>query len=367
MAIDLNQPRVIEASIPEIVRFWQRGANAVRANMTYAVHAADAGVMTEEEFLGVSEAQPKLLNHILAEYVILKKSRDQISPSPEDAFFMSSFCHDVAARLSHQISSWVSAARFRKDIKMWINFARDMFNLHPTPSEYIRMLAESYMMQISSKKIEIFLSGLGIKWTFRNEQILNRTRIIFENLLDNAVKYGKDGGTLEIIRSGNDIIFKDNGIGMDPDFALRLGKGNQIREGRAKGVDGDGIGWASIGNDLRALGWKWEIDTKPGEGTTVTIHVKDGDIVSTEGEIIHPVKGFGKTATIPASQIIEGMKVFDGAKPFAGYDLVNGPDDAIFGGLDVYQSPIFTAITNAQLLLPALSSTLIVPPIPVSI
>lgn len=367
MALDLNQPAVIDASIPEIVRFWQRGINAARANMTYSVHSTDAGAMTEEEFLGVSEAQSKLLDHVLGEYRILKKSQGEIFPSAEDAFLMSAFCHDVATRLANQINGWTNAARFKKNIRLWLDTARDLFNLHPTPPEFIRALAEAYLPQISEKKISIHFGGMGIRWTFRDEKTFERAKVVFANLLENAVKYGKENGTLLIKRDENKIIFIDDGIGMDPAFAARLGKGTQIREERAKEVEGDGMGWASMGNDLRLLGWKWEIDTRTGEGTTVTIHVKEGDIVSTEGKIIFPVRNFGQTVKISAPQIIEGMKVFDGARPFAGYDLVNGPDGAMWGGLNVSQSPIFTAVTNAQLLLPTLSSTLIVPPMPVSI
>jgi hypothetical protein len=367
MALDLNQPAVIDATIPEIVLLWQRGINAVRANMTYSVHSTDAGVMAEDEFLEVSEAQLKLFDHVIGEYRILKKNKGEISPSAEDAFLMSTFSHDVATRLGGLVKSWINAARFKKNIRLWLNVARNLFNLHPTPREFIRILAESYLPQISEKKINVHFDRFESRWTFRDEKTFERAKVIFTNLLENAIKYGKEGGKLEIIRQENKIIFKDDGIGMDPAFAARLGKGSQMREERAKEVEGSGIGWASIGSDMRALGWKWEIETNPGQGTTVTIHVRDGDIVPTEGEIVHPVRDFGNVATIPASQIIDGMRVFDGAAPFAGYDLVEGPNGAMWGSINVSQSPLFMAVTNAQLLLPSLSSTLIAPPALISI
>ncbi len=361
MAIDLNQPEIIEASISDVVRFWQRGVNAVRTNMTYSVHSTDAGLMREDEFISVSESQMKLLYHILSEYSAIKDNRSKIpiTSTSKENFLMSSFCHDVATRLTNQISNWIVVAKSQNKAKKWLSVAREMFNLNPTPSECIRMLVEFYMLRICDKRIDVHLGGLGNHWTFRDKNILETAKNIFANLLENAIKYGRENGTIQIERNGNKIIFKDDGIGMDPSFAGRLGKGRQIREGRAIEVEGSGIGWASIGNDMRKLGWEWEIDTRPDEGTTVTIHVKDGDIVATDivatdGKIVHPVEKFEKLVEIPPSQIIEGMKVFDGAEPFRGYSLIYGSEREVTN-LNIAQAPVFMAISSAQILLPLLS------------
>lgn len=366
MAIDLNQPEVIDATTLKLVQFWQRGVNAMRANMTYAVHSVEAEQMTLDDFLAITEAQDPLLSHIDAEYMTFKKNEREIAPSPEDKFIASTFGHDTLKRLHGRVIQWTAIAKKnQQNLEEWLIHARGIFNVNPTPYEYIRALAESYLNRISDKRIKILYSGLSVTWTFRTAEIFDLAKVIFENLLDNAIKYGKEDGELHMIRDGNDIIFKDDGIGMDPKFAARLGKGTQIREERAEGVEGSGIGWASMANDLRALKWSWDIETQVDQGTKVTIHVKEGDIIPTEEEKITVINELIKTDPIPAEQIVRGMEVFNGAKPYVGYNLINGPHGKYLACLNVSASPIFIAIRNAQPLMRPLNSAFIRPPTPV--
>lgn len=103
----------------------------------------------------------------------------------------------------------------------------------------------------------------------------NRLRQVFVNIIDNALKYSDEGGSVTISaeRRENgfvDIAVKDTGIGIPADqlekVKTKFFKGNATRRG-------SGIGLAVADEIIRMHGGEILLDSIEGEGTTVTIRL----------------------------------------------------------------------------------------------
>ncbi len=102
-------------------------------------------------------------------------------------------------------------------------------------------------------------------------------RQILINLLSNAVKFTPVGGRVEIRqRLGGDgslaILVADNGIGIEPEALRHLLAPFEQAETRLLGKEaGTGLGLAITRRLIELHGGRIAIDSRPGEGTTVTV------------------------------------------------------------------------------------------------
>lgn len=103
----------------------------------------------------------------------------------------------------------------------------------------------------------------------------NRLRQVFVNIVDNALKYSNEAGTVEItVAHGKegfaDVNVKDNGCGIPKEdlekVKTKFFKGNATRRG-------SGIGLAVADEIVRMHGGELLLDSIEGEGTTVTIRL----------------------------------------------------------------------------------------------
>ncbi|EMR04188.1 PAS domain-containing protein [Cesiribacter andamanensis] len=102
---------------------------------------------------------------------------------------------------------------------------------------------------------------------------------LFRNLLSNAIKYRKEGQELHIqvgcrsYRNYKLITFSDNGIGIDLEkYGSKLFRPFQRFTHQA---GGKGIGLHLINNIVTKTGGKIEVKSKPGEGITFLLYLKD--------------------------------------------------------------------------------------------
>ena len=100
--------------------------------------------------------------------------------------------------------------------------------------------------------------------------------IILRNLISNAIKYTPEGGrvTVRTLCRGDQagIEVEDTGIGMDKDRVSDLIQPfRQASEGFDREYEGVGLGLTLVHRATHALGGDVEIDTAPGEGTTVGV------------------------------------------------------------------------------------------------
>lgn len=104
---------------------------------------------------------------------------------------------------------------------------------------------------------------------------------ILENLVRNAADHPRDGKipVVMIERDGNCLIVRDTASGMDAATVQKIRDGVRIHDGKEVTSGNHGYGWQSIREVSDQLGIKWEIESQPGKGTTVTLTVPDGFFV----------------------------------------------------------------------------------------
>jgi two-component system, sensor histidine kinase and response regulator len=101
--------------------------------------------------------------------------------------------------------------------------------------------------------------------------------IIFNNLISNAVKYNKDGGSVNcVIRSTSDeIIVKviDTGFGIDAEDTPKLfHEFSRIKNASTRNISGSGLGLSIVKKLVDLYNGKIEVESTVGEGTTFTLH-----------------------------------------------------------------------------------------------
>lgn len=99
-------------------------------------------------------------------------------------------------------------------------------------------------------------------------------RAIVSNLLSNAVKYSDDAVDLEVSVEDRAvlIIVRDRGIGIPLDEQERIFDPFH-RADNVGSVEGTGLGMAILKNSVDAYGGRFSLESKPGIGTTVTVHL----------------------------------------------------------------------------------------------
>lgn len=97
------------------------------------------------------------------------------------------------------------------------------------------------------------------------------------NLLENAVKYNRDNGSIRIILSQDEkvkIIIQDSGIGMDEKEIPRIfERFYRIDKSHSKKVSGTGLGLSIVKHALLMLNGEIHCTSQLGEGTTFTIEL----------------------------------------------------------------------------------------------
>jgi len=113
---------------------------------------------------------------------------------------------------------------------------------------------------------------------------LRLNQVLF-NLVSNAIKYTPPGGTISLRvvqkaaadagRARFEFRCKDNGIGMDGDFAKTVfDPFTREQTSTVSGIQGTGLGMAIAKNIVEMMGGAISVDTKKGEGTEFTVSVE---------------------------------------------------------------------------------------------
>ncbi len=100
----------------------------------------------------------------------------------------------------------------------------------------------------------------------------------FVNLLDNAVKYSRTGGSIEIEVQQSDIelsvSFRDHGIGIAAEHLPRLfERFYRADPSRSRKLGGTGLGLAIVKHIVNAHAGKITVESSPGKGSEFVIHI----------------------------------------------------------------------------------------------
>lgn len=139
-------------------------------------------------------------------------------------------------------------------------------------TELSRDVARRLKMSADKKNVKIGISGEDIS-VYGVRKILDE--MIF-NLCDNAVKYNKEGGTVEIRVKKEDgktvLSVRDTGIGIAPSQQSRVfERFYRADKSRSKAEGGTGLGLSIVKHGAMYHGAEIKLTSTPGEGTEVTV------------------------------------------------------------------------------------------------
>jgi len=137
--------------------------------------------------------------------------------------------------------------------------------------------------QIEARHHEFFVSVRDVE---HEEVIGDRQRIqqVFLNLLSNAIKYTPEGGKIQMIFSEKpfhrkntgcyEIVFEDNGIGMDKAFVERLFEPfTRAEDERVSRTQGTGLGMTITKNIVQLMNGRIDVKSEPDRGTKFTVTI----------------------------------------------------------------------------------------------
>lgn len=141
-------------------------------------------------------------------------------------------------------------------------------DLYEIASEVAAGLAD----MAAAKNIEMTLTGEAVRIKSVRRLL---TEVLF-NLCDNAIKYNKEGGTVEVSISRQEreavISVKDSGIGIPPEHQTRIfERFYRVDKSRSKESGGTGLGLSIVKHAVQYLDGKIELQSSPGEGTRIRI------------------------------------------------------------------------------------------------
>ncbi|PIE02300.1 MAG: hypothetical protein CSA81_07985 [Acidobacteria bacterium] len=143
--------------------------------------------------------------------------------------------------------------------------------------EAIEMAVETVANKAEERGIDIHIDG-DENLTMHAD--INELGIIANNLITNAVKYNKDGGSVNITLQLEDdfVVLKvaDTGYGMTPEEKDRLfGEFVRIRNEQTRGIEGSGLGLSILKKLTRLYGGKIDVKSQKDIGSTFTVYLKN--------------------------------------------------------------------------------------------
>lgn len=146
-------------------------------------------------------------------------------------------------------------------------FSREEIKLN----ELIRDILRAQRNLIDEKNIAVSLDGDGL--VYENKTMMWE---LFANIINNGLKYNKDGGKLDIKISEDEknyeVSIVDTGIGIpSKDLARIFERFYRVDKSRSRKIGGTGLGLSIVKHVLQSIDGKLEISSKLGMGTSFKI------------------------------------------------------------------------------------------------
>jgi two-component system phosphate regulon sensor histidine kinase PhoR len=194
---------------------------------------------------------------------------------------------DAEARARFLAIMQEQAARMARLVADLLSLSRIELNAHLRPDKQVdvgaivRQVADSLQTLARDRNVEVKTSGASAPLLVPGDR--DELIRVFENLVENALKYAASGKRVDIALSvgeGPDgkrearIAVRDRGPGIAPEHLPRLTERFyrvDVSESRAQG--GTGLGLALVKHILNRHGGRLTIESTPGQGATFTVHL----------------------------------------------------------------------------------------------
>jgi Signal transduction histidine kinase len=132
-------------------------------------------------------------------------------------------------------------------------------------------IVHSLEAKAKSQDVDITILGFGALSANRSQMAE-----LFYNLIDNAIKYNKFGGTVTVeiskVKNGVKITVSDTGIGIPPESQNRVfERFYRVDKSRSKKTGGTGLGLAIVKHIVMAYDGTIELQSSVDKGTIITI------------------------------------------------------------------------------------------------
>lgn len=139
-------------------------------------------------------------------------------------------------------------------------------------TELVRETISSFEPKLSQKNISLKLDiANGVKVMSRRERLME----IFNNLVSNAIRYNKEGGTLTVTLAGGEhpaLSVADTGVGIAEEDKDRIfDRFYTVDKSHNGGGGGFGLGLAIVKKLCKRAGWKLSVESELGVGTEFKI------------------------------------------------------------------------------------------------
>lgn len=207
------------------------------------------------------------LKHILLSSKRMKKSNPEIT--------------ELLSELDREISNMTGTF---ENVLQWLKHPTSISTIHKEEiflHDITEEIIFSYKGQIKSKEIVIVNEVLTNPRLYINREYM---RVIMRNIVGNAIKFSKKGGTVKIWASENDqysqIYIEDAGVGISPINLKKINEGIGFSTQGTLKETGTGMGLVFCRDFIEKSGGKLEMISTDGKGTTVivTLAKKQDDI-----------------------------------------------------------------------------------------
>lgn len=233
---------------------------------------AIANIGASDCYFGVSKSRPDLLKE-------LNSAMEEINNTETDYSSKLYARYEGKAVINYALNKeekqWLDAHEntIRVGYKSVPTDLRDMINT-------VLSIAKGYM---ENRDLNLYVSREKLKTPYVMADEL-RIREVLLNIISNAVKFTKDGGTISFAAEnapGNDenhIIVRyrisDTGIGMSEEFQTRIfDEFSQENGGARTSYKGAGLGMAIAKQYVDLMGGKIEVSSRKGIGSTFTVEI----------------------------------------------------------------------------------------------
>ena len=194
---------------------------------------------------------------------------------------------DPAARERFLPIMQAQADRMARLIDDLLSLSRIELNAHLRPDKQVdvgaivRQVADSLQTLARDRNVEVKTSGASAPLLVPGDR--DELIRVFENLVENALKYAASGKRVQITLSFGEgldgkpearVAVRDHGPGIAPEHLPRLTERFyrvDVSESRAQG--GTGLGLALVKHILNRHGGRLTIESVPGQGATFTAHL----------------------------------------------------------------------------------------------
>lgn len=168
--------------------------------------------------------------------------------------------HRESARLVTLIDDIIRLSQLDEGMKL----PKQEFDLYELAKEYI------YRLKSYAEKKNVLLNLDGKKSLVCSVRPLV-SEIVF-NLIDNAIKYNVDGGSVNVTVSENTITVSDTGIGISPEHQERIfERFYRVDKSHSKETGGTGLGLAIVKHAAEDIEAKIKLESIFGKGTEITV------------------------------------------------------------------------------------------------